>query len=46
MKNVTCSHPKKKVAGNFDKKTNTYIEHCINCGKTIYVRKFPKVGEK
>lgn len=40
MKN--CSHPKRKVASYTDKKTNTYVEHCIACGKNIYMRKFAK----
>lgn len=40
MKN--CSHPKRRVASYTDKKTTTYIERCIACGKKIYVRKFIK----
>lgn len=46
MKKNNCTHPKKKVSGDYDYKNNVYTEHCIACGRKIYVRKFPKVGVK
>lgn len=39
----TCSHPKRRTAKYMDKTTNTYVERCLSCTKTIYTRKFPKV---
>jgi hypothetical protein len=39
----SCSHPKKRVAKYLDDTTQTYVERCLKCTKTLYTRKFPRV---
>ena len=41
-----CNHPKKRISSYFENRNNTYYEKCCRCGKTLYVRKFPKVVNK